>query len=424
MTYIRTLMTLTVFSLMSTVLVAPPALAADTDARVAELERVIKAQQAQLAAQAKILENLQKEISSLAKSDGGKGIVTTGLAKSGSDKVGLKIYGQVNRGMLYANDGNNSDVYHVDNDSSSTRIGMTGSVEATKNLSIGTKIEVQFESNSTGDVNQTQNTATISSNSFTERHLDLWFNHKLLGKLSLGQGSTASDGTSQSDLSGTSLIGYSSVSDIAGGLSFATSSTGATTGNPTIGTVYSDMDGLSRDDRLRYDAPSMAGVGLSTSWVDGGEWDAAVRYNRQFSSLKLASSVGFANPSGTSSSISKQLGGSASILHEGGLNATFAAGKRYMKVSGRNDPDFQYFKLGYIAQITKLGSTAFAIDIGQYDEIAQNNDSADTWGLMFIQNFTDWGAEVYGGYRNYDLSRTGSSLDDVDAVLMGARVKF
>jgi hypothetical protein len=424
MTNIRNIIVFSLMFLVFALVVTPPTFAADNTARMAELERVIKAQQAQLAAQAKILEKMQKEIGSLAKSDGGKGFVTTGLAKSGSDKVGLKIYGQVNRAMLYANDGNNSDVYHVDNDSSSTRIGLTGSVQATKDLAIGTKIEVQFESNSTGDVNQSQNTATISSNSFTERHLDLWFDHKQFGKLSLGQGSTASDGTSESDLSGTSLIGYASVSDIAGGISFATSGTGATTGNPTIGTVYSDMDGLSRDDRIRYDAPSMAGIGLSTSWVDGGEWDAAVRFNRQFSSLKLASSVGYANPSGTSSTVSKQLGGSASILHEGGLNATFAAGKRYMKVTGRNDPDFQYFKLGYIAQLTKLGSTAFAIDYGQYDQVAQNNDNADSYGLMFVQNFTNWGTEVYGGYRNYDLSRTGVALDDVDAVLMGARVKF
>jgi len=405
-------------------LVSSPVLADDTSKRMAELEQLIKAQQAQIQAQSKALAKLQNDLGALAKGADGKTFTTTGLARSGTDKTGLKIYGQVNRGLLYADDGNNADVYHVDNDSSSTRIGLTGSVQATNDLQIGTKIEVQFESNSTGDVNQSQNTATISSNSFTERHLDLWFAHKTLGKLSLGQGSTASDGTSQSDLSGTSLIGYSSVSDIAGGITFATSSTGSLTGNPTIANVYSDMDGLSRDDRLRYDAPSMGGVALSTSVVDGGEWDAALRYNREFENLKLASSFGFANPSGTSTTISSQLSGSVSVLLKSGFNATLAAGKRDMKAAGRNDPDFQYLKLGYVAQLTKLGSTSFAVDIGQYDEVAQNNDSADTYAVMFVQNFTDWGTDVYGGYRNYDLSRTGASLDEVDAVLMGARVKF
>jgi hypothetical protein len=148
---IRHLLALSV--LAGSLSIAGPALADDTASRVADLEKVIKAQQAQLASQAAALAKLQKEIGSLAKSDGGNGFVTTGLAKSGNDKVGLKIYGQVNRGMLLVDDGHNAKAFSVDNDSSSTRIGMTGSVKATDNLNIGAKIEVQFESNSTGNVN-------------------------------------------------------------------------------------------------------------------------------------------------------------------------------------------------------------------------------------------------------------------------------
>ncbi|MBT7747378.1 MAG: hypothetical protein HN725_18975 [Alphaproteobacteria bacterium] len=95
-----------------------------------------------------------------------------------------------------------------------------------------------------------------------------------------------------------------------------------------------------------------------------------------------------------------------------------------MKSAARNDPGFQYLKLGYMASWTKLGKTAFAVDYGQYDDVAQNSDEADAWALMLVQNFTDWGTEVYGVYRNYGLKRSGSNLDDIDAVLMGARVKF
>ncbi|MBT3702541.1 MAG: porin [Alphaproteobacteria bacterium] len=403
---------------------APPTFAADNMARMAELERVIKAQQAQLAAQAKILEKMQKEIGSLAKSDGGKGFVTTGLAKSGNDKVGLKIYGQVNRGVLLVDDGHNAKAFSVDNDSSSTRIGLVGNVEATDDLTIGTKIEVQFESNSTGNVNQANNSSTIASNSFTERHLDLFFAHKQIGTLWLGQGSTASDAMASTDLSGTTLVGYSSVSDIAGGISFATSGTGAITGNPAVGDVFSDMTGLGRDDRVRYDTPDMAGFQLGTSLVDGGEWDLAGSYNREFESLQLSVGGGYSNPSGTSTTTSSITHGSLSMMMKNGFNATVAAGKSKMKSAARNDPGFQYLKLGYMASWTKLGKTAFAVDYGQYDDVAQNSDEADAWALMLVQNFTDWGTEVYGVYRNYGLKRSGSNLDDIDAVLMGARVKF
>ncbi|MBT3790191.1 MAG: porin [Alphaproteobacteria bacterium] len=424
MTHFGGLHTRIALLLMLGVFFATPSIAADTDARVAELERIIKAQQAQLAAQAKVLEQLQKEVGSLAKSDGAKGFVTTGLAKSGNDKVGLKIYGQVNRGVLLVDDGHNAKAFSVDNDSSSTRIGLVGNVEATDNLTIGTKIEVQFESNSTGDVNQANNSSTIASNSFTERHLDLFFAHKRMGTVWLGQGSTASDAMASTDLSRTTLVGYSSVSDIAGGISFATSGTGAITGNPAVGDVFSDMTGLGRDDRVRYDTPDMSGFQLGTSLVDGGEWDLAGSYNRDFESLQMSVGGGYSNPSGTSTTTSSITHGSLSVMMKNGINATVAAGKSKMKSAARSDPGFQYLKLGYLASWTKLGNTAFAVDYGQYDDVAQNNDEASSYALMFVQNLDNWGTELYGVYRNHELKRTGSSLDDIDAVLMGARVKF
>jgi len=412
--------------------------------RMKELEKIIAAQQAQIAAQADLLNRLQAEVSALAQSTASaqttavkaqktatsnqrqiqQAAAPAGLAASGGDKVALKLYGQVNRGLLYIDDGNTQEVFHVDNDHSSTRIGLTGDVQATENLNIGAKIEVQMESNSTGNVNQANNGAVIASNSFTERHLDLFFNHKAWGKLSMGQGSTASDGTSQSDLSGTALVGYSSIADLAGGISFATSGTGAIAGNPTIGNVVSDMDGLSRNDRFRYDTPSFAGFTAATSWVDGGNADFALRYGRQYKGFKVATAVGYANPSGTSATVSSQLGGSFSILMGGGLNLTLAAGQQDMKVAGRSDPEFFYSKLGYVAKLTDLGPTSFAIDYGSYDEVAQNNDELTSYALMFVQSFSNWGTDIYGVWRNYDLTRTGVSYDDINAALIGARVKF
>jgi len=422
-----------------------PVRADETADRVQELERIIAAQQAQIAAQAEYLNRLQTEVRGLARNTvAAQAAATTADTKasenkrqieqaaaapaggvaSGNDKVALKLYGQVNRALLYIDDGSTQEVFHVDNDHSSTRIGLTGTVKATDELNIGAKIEVQFESNSTANVNQGNNGAVIASNSFTERHLDLYFDHKGLGKLSMGQGSTASDGTSQSDLSGTTLVGYSSVSDLAGGISLATSGTGSITGNPTLGNVISDMDGLSRNDRLRYDTPKFAGYSLATSLVDGGNTDFALRYSGAGKKSKIAASIGYANPSGTSSTVSRQLGGSVSVLLGGTFNVTMAAGRQTMKTTGRNNPDFYYGKLGYIARLTDLGPTSFAIDYGSYDEIAQDNDELSTFGLMFVQSWSDWGADFYGVLRNYELSRPGSSFDDVNAAMLGARVKF
>ena len=73
-----------------------------------------------------------------------------------------------------------------------------------------------------------------------------------------------------------------------------------------------------------------------------------------------------------------------------GFNATFAAGTQDMKAAGRNDPDFQYLKLGYQASLNQQGPTSFAVDYGMYDEIAQNNDDADTFGLLKVDELFCW----------------------------------
>ena len=65
-----------------------------------------------------------------------------------------------------------------------------------------------------------------------------------------------------------------------------------------------------------------------------------------------------------------------------------------------------------------------AVDFGRYEDIAQNGDEGDTLGLLLVQSLSDWGTEIYIGYRNYDLDRRGASFKDIDAVLGGARVKF
>ena len=191
-----------------------------------------------------------------------------------------------------------------------------------------------------------------------------------------------------------------------------------------MGDVYSDMTGLGRDDRLRYDTPDMGGFQIGTSLVDGGEWDLAATYGREFESLKLSVGAGYSNPSGTSTTTSSIAHGSLSMIMNNGFNMTMATGKSKMKSAARNDPDFRYLKLGYLASWMKLGKTALAMDYGQYDEVAQNNDDATSYAVMVVQNLDDWGTELYGVYRNYDLNRTGASLNDIDAVMMGARVKF
>ncbi len=406
-----------------------PAYAEQPDATaIATLKKLIASQQAQIAAQAEAIKALSAKVDQLAavkvravSPAAGGAPANKGVLASGNDKVSARVYGQVNRGILAIDDGQGQDTFFVDNDASSTRVGFAGHVKATDDVTIGTLIEVQMESNSTASVSQTSDRG-LGGLSFAERHLDLYAKSNTFGKLSLGQGSTASDGVSEIDFSGTALVGYSAVNDMAGGILFSTSAGPLST--ITVGGVFSNMDGLGRDDRIRYDTPSFAGFSLSGSLVAGGAADAALRYSGKHGGTKVAAGIAFANQSSISSTTNNTVNGSASVLFGNGFNATVAAGRRESSASGRDDPMFYYGKLGYRANPLPVGVTAFSVDIGQYDDIAANGDEALAVGLQLVQNLDRFGTELYLGYRHYSLDRTATNVEDINALLTGARVKF
>src|SRR5210317_2024989 len=63
----------------------------------------------------------------------------------------FKISGQLNRAILWGDNGNDDDVKFVDNDNSSTRFRFTGSNEFDNNWKVGFKWENEMESNSSAD---------------------------------------------------------------------------------------------------------------------------------------------------------------------------------------------------------------------------------------------------------------------------------
>ena len=182
--------------------------------------------------------------------------LTSAQVQPGKQKVWLELSGQVNRGLLVTNDGDDTDFFNVDNDNSSTRFRLVGKYKGYQGFSVGTNIEVQVESNSTADVNQ-NNKRDSDSDFFGLRKAELWLDTSL-GKLSVGQGDTASNGTAEVDLSGTAVVTFSELNDLAGGILFFDDAANALT-DIAIGDVFSNFDGLSRDDRVRYDTPKIVG---------------------------------------------------------------------------------------------------------------------------------------------------------------------
>ena len=385
---------------------------------VAELQRIIEEQQRQLDEQQRMLQMLKDQVNELssqavvpAAPEAPKRVVTSGV-----DGIKLSVTGQVNRGVMYSDDGDQGEWYHVDNDNSSTRVRFIGSGQVTEDFSVGTQIEVQFESNSTASVNQ-NNRRGVGPNNFTERKLELYADSKRMGRLWVGQGDTASNGSSEVDLSEVDVIGYSAIEDMAGGILFRDDDSGELT-NISIGSVFDNFDGLGRDDRLRYDTPNLAGFKASSSWVANDRWDVALRYGGDFGPIKAAVAVAYSDPKDARDNI---VNGSATVLHRSGLNFTVAAGG---EERDDRDPFGWYVKLGYLANLSQLGKTAFAVDYTENDEVAADGDDAKAYGAFVVQQLKDFGTEFYLGVRNHEFDRPGTSIDDIFILLTGARVKF
>ena len=440
------------FATAALALLATPAAAQGPDAaKLSELTRIIEQQQKMIEAQASTLEALKTQVEALqTTTQANKAAVTATTEKvaktteqvqqvvrqveqadtppkmvtSGSDTVKLAVSGQVNRAVMLAGDGEQTDLFHVDNDHSSTRVRFVGTGKPTEDITVGAQVEVQFESNSSGNVDQNNENNEVTTNSFTERKLELYFDHKTFGRLWLGQGETASDGTSHVDLSGTDLIAYAAIHDLAGSLLFRNSTTNALTAIE-IADAYDDIDGLSRDDRIRYDSPKFQGFQLSLGHVQGGENDYALRYSGQWGDFKTAAAVAWANIASTSTSTDYQSNGSGSVLHDPtGFSLTLAGGQAKAKAAGRANPTFFYSKVGWQKKLFEVGNSYFSIDYAFSNDRAQNDDEFQTIGVGAVQKLDAWGTELYAGFRNHQMNRTAVQLDDINVGMVGARVKF
>ena len=280
--------------------------------------------------------------------------------------------------------------------------------------------------NSKLNINQTQviveigQDSTVDDNAFKERKLEVYFQSKTLGKLWLGQGDTASNGTSEKDLSGTSVASYSETGAIGRRLSYRDANTQEAIG--TIGSYISNFDGLSRRDRIRYDTPKLGGLMLSASAAQGDLFDVALHYGGEVAGFKVKAGLAYADGG---DSYDSQVNGSFSVLHDSGFNVTLAAGGRDLGDGVDRDPLFYYGKLGYKANFLPMGSTAFSIDYGYGEEINSNKEAEGTvYGVSLVQKIKKASTELFVNFENNELDAPGVDAEDIFIVTGGARVKF
>ena len=105
-------------------------------------------------------------------------------------------------------------------------------------------------------------------------------------------------------------------------------------------------------------------------------------------------------------------------------NLTFAAGTDNPDEGGRDDATFWYVKGGWLVDYFDIGNTAFVADYTETADISTDGDDGQSFGVFAVQNFEDFGTEIFGGFRLYDLDRSGLDTEEIRVGNVGARVKF
>ena len=339
------------------------------------------------------------------------------------DGTVIRFSGQLNMGVLHYDDGQDDFTNFVDNDNSSSRARVQ-ILSTSGDWKFEATLEAEYQPLASNVVSQLNDSPNWDFPATNIRKAEVAFANENFGKLWLGQGSMASDGTAEVDNSGTGVIAYSSISDTAGGYFFRTAGGGLS--GVTVGNAFSNFDGQGRKLRVRYDTPTFHGFGLRTSYgedalggLDNPLYDVAAVYGGDFEQIDLDAAIAFSRNEGTDTDI---LDGSISGLHKPtGLSLTLAGGREYNdSVEGR----YGYVKLGYQHQFFDMGSTAFSVDYYFGNDVAAAGSDSASVGLAAVQNIDDYNLQLWALWRNHHYEDDAGDYDDGQAVFGGALFKF
>lgn len=347
--------------------------------------------------------------------------------KSGN-KNSLTVSGYVARSLMYADDGEQSHLFITDGSTSETRVRWVASGTLNENVTAGAMIEMEVPlSNSQSNASLGDNGESNGDRSDMEiRQQYVWVSHKKFGKISLGHTDEAANGTSEASLTGTTAIDLSSAKPFCGSCTFldATNAT-ASRSAVTVGSVFDNFDGGSRDDVIKYQTPSFQGLSVAVSLDGGGSGAVGGFYSGKFGGVQVLLKAGYTERSSTSTTVDERVGVSGAALHSSGLNIALAYAYDDLQAAGTTqDPRMFWGALGYRAKIFAVGGTNFAFTYQKTKDQAADSDEAEHLGVTILQNFDAIGANVGFKYVNYSLDRPGQTYDDIDVIALQTVFNF
>lgn len=334
----------------------------------------------------------------------------------------MTFYGQFNPVFQSFDDGEEVTSGIVDNGNWNSRLGFT-IVQPSGDITLRARFETGLG---------LRNSALVSQK-FTPDWIDWdpiwlrWFEvagESRYGTLSLGQGSSASDGTAGLDDSFTFVAGATDSSDGFGSFRFRNSN-GDLTG-VTVGQVNNSFDGARRF-RARYDTPVVGGVMLSTSYginvlveEDNTDYyDVAARWTGTAGDFAIRAAIGYqwlANPDGKDA---ERLAGSGTVVHTPtGLNAAFSAGQQ---IDGAS---YVWGRAGWRNQVFGAGPTSLSVDYYKGWDFLSDGAETLNYGVYGVQTVDALSIDLYGGVRKFTYDDKLTDYQDAYGVLAGVRFFF
>ena len=346
-------------------------------------------------------------------------------APMAAQAVKYKLSGQVNRAIVYQDDGKQTDIQFIDNTASGSRWRLVGSEDMGRGMKVGFNWEWQNSSNNSTQPIKSGDTGDGQ----TLRKAEVWFSGGW-GKLSLGQGDGAGNGTTEADLSGTLNANASGRDSFGGSLVWRTSAGGGInaaggTVNPSTGTgalthgaTFNAFDAFSRYDRIRYDTPALGPVTLSASAGQADRYEGAVRWSQGLGGGQISAAAFYGTDNG--GGVKSRYGGSVAYLFSFGTALNVAYGGNDTGVAGESNANTWYLKAGQ-----KWGNNAVSIGYGESKDTVQGFKDKG-FNIGFNHVIPKVKVDLYAGFHYFTLDTPGGSpsIEDQFLALVGTRLKF
>lgn len=347
--------------------------------------------------------------------------VMAAMPAAAQDYTTWEFYGQLNLGALSVDNGASRDNFIGENSNMPSRVGFWYRGPNNDGAQLSFNLELGFGMTGSGAFSAQNDDVRIDLSRRSIRKFEFVLDTPAAGRLSIGQGSMAADGSAGTDLSGTGVAHQVAVADIGGGTEFLRLD-GSGSGT-TVDDGFSALDGARRF-RIRYDSPRLGGFQASAAYGqevlrsgdDNDYYDVALSYLADAGDYTFEGKLTYE----WVDSIEENLVFSAALLHNPtGLNAAFATGRQKA-----GDGKYAYVKLGVIRDVFCMGSTAVSVDYYDGTDIAFAGADSKAVSFGIVQEIDRWNMNLFLAHRAFELSSRSDDFRNVNATLLGARWRF